>query len=169
MTPLNACTLPPALTPTQQQRFQDEAVIRDILTTAKTIAIVGLSSDSEKASNRVAVYLKEKGYRIIPVNPSTQKILGEICYPDLASIPEKIDLVDIFRLPAEMPAIVDQAIAIHAKAVWMQLRLTHIEAAEKALTAGLKVVVDKCTKIEQARMDIGRPLNPPILQPNGFE
>ncbi|MBI2069171.1 MAG: CoA-binding protein [Elusimicrobia bacterium] len=119
-----------------------------ILKTAKTIAVVGLSPKPERPSHDVARYLKARGYKIIPVNPGHKEILGEPCYPSLLEVPEKVDLVDIFRETAAVPDIVDQAIKIKAKAVWMQLGIIHNEAAKKAKAAGLKVVMNACTKVE---------------------
>jgi len=126
-------------------------VIRELLANAKTIALVGLSTEKTKASNMVASYLQDEGYRVIPVNPRATEILGEKCYPDLKSIPDKVDVVDIFRPPAEIPAIIDDAIAIGAKAVWMQLRIIDLASADRALAAGVSVVVDKCMKMEHGR------------------
>lgn len=146
-----AISLNTVLTPEQQALYQDPDCIHDILACAKTIAIVGLSADRQKASYFVATYLKREGYRVIPVNPRGGTILGEKVYPDLTSIPDKVDIVDVFRPAAEVPAIVDQAIAIGAKAVWMQLRIINFEAAEKARAAGLSVVMDKCVKMEHGR------------------
>jgi predicted CoA-binding protein len=139
------------LTPEQQAVYQDPGCIRDMLEQAKTIAIVGLSAERQKASYFVATYLMREGYRVIPVNPRGGSILGQTVYPDLKSIPEKVDLVDVFRPAAEVPAIVDQAIAIGAKGVWTQLRIVNFEAAEKAKDAGLSVVMDKCVKMEHGR------------------
>jgi predicted CoA-binding protein len=146
-----AISLNTVLTPEQQALYQDPHTIRDILADAKTIAIVGLSADRQKASYFVATYLKREGYRVIPVNPRGGTILGETVYPDLTSIPDNVDIVDIFRPAHEVPGIVDQAIAIGAKAVWMQLRIINFEAAEKARAAGLAVVMDKCVKMEHGR------------------
>lgn len=139
------------LTPEQQALYQDPDCIREVLDEAKTIAIVGLSAERQKASYFVATYLKREGYHVIPVNPRGGTILGETVYPDLKSIPEKVDLVDVFRPAGELPAIVDQAIAIGAKSVWAQLRIVNFEAAEKARAAGLSVVMDKCVKMEHGR------------------
>ena len=122
--------------------------INKILTTSKTIAVVGLSDNPERDSYGIAAYLKAQGYCIIPVNPNATQILGEKSYPDLKSIPEKVDLVNIFRKPEAIPNIVDEAIQIGAKAVWMQLGIVHLEAAEKARKAGLQVVMDKCIAVE---------------------
>ena len=146
-----AISLNTELTPEQQALYQDPDRIREVLEQAKTIAIVGLSADRQKASYFVATFLRREGYRVIPVNPRGGKILGETVYPDLKSIPEKVDLVDVFRPSDELPAIVDDAIAIGAKAVWMQLRIINFEAAEKARAAGLEVVMDKCVKMELGR------------------
>ena len=139
------------LTPEQRDRYQDPDIIRELLDACRTIAMVGLSADRQKASYFVASYLRYEGYRIIPVNPRGGEILGERVYPDLRSIPGTVDLVDVFRPASECAAIVDQAIAIHAKAVWTQLRIVDFEAAEKALAAGLKVVMDRCVKMEHGR------------------
>ncbi len=126
--------------------------IKEILLENKTIAIVGLSDNPERDSNKVGKYLKEHGYKIIPVNPGKKEILGEKSYPDLASIPEKVDIVDIFRSVEAIPGIVDEAIKIKAKVVWMQLGLAHNESAKKAQKAGLKVVQSKCLKVEHTKL-----------------
>jgi len=129
----------------------DEEVV-ELLKSAKTIAVVGISHKEDRDSYKVAKYLKEHGYKIIPVNPKYKEVLGEPCYPDLKSIPEKIDVVDIFRKVDAIPGIVDEAISVGAGAVWMQLGLAHNESAEKARQAGLKVVMNKCMKIEHQRL-----------------
>ncbi len=139
------------LTTEQRQRFQDSATIRRLLGTAKTIAIVGLSAESTKASNMVASYLQDEGYTIIPVNPRAPEILGEKCYTDLKSIPVPVDIVQVFRPASEVSAIVDDAIAIGAKAVWLQLRIIDLPSADRALEAGLVAIVDKCIKMEHGR------------------
>ncbi len=151
-----AVSLNTSLTPEQRALYQDVGQINALLDGAKTIAVVGLSSDRQKASFFVAGYLQDEGYRIIPVNPKGGEILGEKVYPDLAGIPFPIDLVDIFRPPGEIDAIVDQAIArkekgLDAPAIWMQLRLVNFKAAERARAAGLTVIVDKCVKMEHGR------------------
>jgi predicted CoA-binding protein len=132
------------------------AQINRLLDAAKTIAIVGLSSDRQKASFFVAGYLQDEGYRVVPVNPKGGEILGEKVYADVAAIPFPVDIVDIFRPPQEIDAIVDQLIArkqkgIDSPAVWMQLRLVNLPAADRALAAGLDVIVDKCIKMEHGR------------------
>jgi predicted CoA-binding protein len=151
-----AVSLNTSLTPEQRALYQDVAQINRLLETARTIAVVGLSSDRQKASFFVAGYLQDEGYRIVPVNPKGGEILGEKVYPDVASIPFPVDIVDIFRPPAEIAAIVDQVIArkekgIDAPAVWIQLRLMNLPAAEKARAAGLTVIADKCVKMEHGR------------------
>jgi len=125
--------------------------IKEILSQYKVIAVVGLSDDPSKDSNRVAKYLIDQGYTVVPVNPTKETILGLKSYPDLKSIPFKVDIVDIFRKPADVPPVVDEAIAIGAKVVWMQLGIAHNDAAKKAKDAGLKVVQSKCIKIEHTR------------------
>ncbi len=122
--------------------------IRTILTKYKTVAVVGLSHDPDKDSYHVAKCLKDHGYRIIPVNPTIKEALGEKSYPDLKSIPSPVDIVDIFRRPEAIPGIVDDAIDIGAKVVWMQYGLADKEAARKAREAGLEVVQSKCIKVE---------------------
>ena len=117
---------------------------QEILKSCNTVAVVGISPDENRPSHRVGKYLQEQGYQIIPVNPKESKILGKTCYPDLKSIPEKVDVVDIFRRSEDVPAIIDQAIEIGARAVWMQEGIKHEQAAEKARQAGLKVVQDRC-------------------------
>ncbi len=126
--------------------------IKEILENSKTIAVVGLSQDSSKASYGVAKYLQNQGYKIIPVNPKYDEILGERCYPDLKSMPEKIDIVDIFRKPEAVPPIVDEAIEAGAKIIWMQSGICHNASANKARAAGLKVVMNKCMKVEHASL-----------------
>ncbi len=133
------------------RKYQNSELIRKILHGARTIAIVGLSDKKERASNFVGSYLKSEGYTVIPVNPLKHEILGEKCYPDLASIPVPIDVVDIFRRPDEIVNIVQQAIAIKAKAIWMQLGLVNREAADLAIKNGINVVMDRCIKMEHGR------------------
>lgn len=125
---------------------------KDILKNSKTVAIVVLSNNPGKASHHVGEYLKEQGYKIIPVNPGEKEILGEVCYPDLSSVPGSIDCVDIFRKSEDVPPVVKDAIKCKAKAVWMQEGITHPEAAKEAMKAGLKVVQNKCMLKEHVRM-----------------
>jgi uncharacterized protein len=128
--------------------------IPTILRNAKTIAVVGLSDNPERPSYEVAIYLMERGYTIIPVNPNIAKWRGISAYPGLAAIPKavQVDVVDIFRKSEDVPPVVDAAIAIEAKTVWMQLGVVNEGAAEKARKAGLNVVMDKCMKIERMKM-----------------
>jgi uncharacterized protein len=146
-----AITLNSALTPEQQRLYQDPQVIQRLLRETRTIAIVGLSTDPQRASWFVASYLKKEGYAIVPVNPKADRILGEKAYPDLASIPFPVDLVEVFRPAVEGLAIARQAVAIKAKGLWLQLKLANIEAAEFASGHGLTVVMDRCVKMEHAR------------------
>jgi predicted CoA-binding protein len=126
--------------------------IRDILTASKTVAVVGLSDNPDRASYYVAAYLQTHGYRIIPINPAVAEVLGERSYPGLRDVPVPIDLVDIFRKPDAVPEVVDDAIAVGARAVWMQEGIVHEAAAAKARAAGLKVVMDRCTLKEHVRL-----------------
>jgi len=123
-----------------------------ILNSSRTVAIVGLSSKPDRPSYKVASYLKEQGYKMIPVNPAEREILGETCYPDLVSAPESIDVVDIFRRSEDVPPIVLEAIRIGAKAVWMQEGVINEEAAARASEAGLMVVMDKCMRKEHLKL-----------------
>jgi uncharacterized protein len=125
---------------------------QDILKTCRTIAVVGLSTDESKASNRVAGYLKNQGYTIIPVNPKETTILGEVCYACLSDIPQEIDVVDIFRKSEDVMPVVDEAIKVNAKAIWMQEGIVNQEAAGKAREAGIDVVMDKCMLKEHMRL-----------------
>jgi len=126
--------------------------LRRILNRTRTIAVVGLSAVWHRPSYFAAKYLQDHGYRIIPVNPSYEEILGEKCYPSLLDIPEPVDVVDIFRKPEDVPSIVEDAIKIGAKVVWMQLGIINEEAAKMAGEAGLEVVMNHCMKIEHARL-----------------
>lgn len=144
-----------SLTLKQQGHYQDPEIIAKILNNTRTIAIVGLSTERQKASYFVATYLRSAGYRIIPVNPRADEIFGERCYPNLASIPEPIDLVDIFRPSADCLKIVEEAITCQAKAVWLQLKIVNLEAAERARKAGLLTVMDLCVKMEHGRYSGG--------------
>lgn len=139
------------LSPELQVKYIDPGVIRDILTNTKTIAMVGLSPNTQRPSHFVASYLHYEGYRVIPVNPRAKEILGEKAYPDLLSIPDPIDLVDVFRAPAECPDIARQAVEIGAKVLWLQLRIISLQAAQIAEKSGLKVVMDRCMKMEHGR------------------
>ena len=120
------------------------AEIVEILNTSKVIAVIGASLKPERPSHWISIYLKEHGYRVIPVNPGHTEILGDRCYKSLSEIPEPIDIVDIFREPGAVPGIVEEAIAKKAKVIWMQQGIVHNAAAEKAKAAGLKVIQNKC-------------------------
>ena len=131
--------------------------ITAILQDYKVVAVVGVSPKPERPSFQVAHYLKEHGYRMVPVNPGQKEILGEKCYPSLKDIPFPVEIVDIFRNVEAIPAIVDEAIEVGAKVVWMQLGLAEPVSARKAREAGLKVVMDRCMKIEHSRMAQAEP------------
>ncbi len=124
----------------------------DILKRYRTIAVVGLSSKRFRASYGVSEYMKDAGYRIIPVNPGETEVLGEKCYPDLESVPGKIEIVNIFRDPQYVAPVVDAAIRIGAKVIWMQEGVVHEEAADKARQAGLEVVMDRCILKEHRKL-----------------
>ena len=124
----------------------------EILNSSRVVAVVGLSAKPDRPSYRVASYLKGNGYKIIPVNPGEAEILGEVCYPDLSSIPEPVDVVDIFRRAEEVSAIVEEAIKIGVKAVWMQEGVINEEAAARAREAGLAVVMDRCMFKEHRKL-----------------
>jgi predicted CoA-binding protein len=146
-----AITLNTALGPDDRRLYQDPRTIQRLLRDAKTIAIVGLSTDPQRASWFVANYLQKAGYRVVPIHPKASEILGERAYVSLRDVPVPIDVVDVFRPAAEMPQWADEAIAAGAKAFWMQLKLANLEAAEKAREAGLVVIADRCIKMEHAR------------------
>jgi uncharacterized protein len=139
--------------PMDHDHYSDD-YLRDILRSVRVIAMVGASEHWNRPSYFAMKYLQDKGYRVIPVNPQAkgEEILGEPVRPDLAAIPEKVDMVDIFRRADAVPPLVDQAIAKGAKVVWMQLGVRHDAAAAKAEAAGLKVVMNRCPKIEYSRL-----------------
>jgi len=126
--------------------------IAELLRSARTIAVVGLSSKKSRPSYSVSEYMQHAGYRIIPVNPQETEVLGEKCYPDLESVPEKIDIVDIFRRSEFVSDIVDSAIRIGAGAVWMQEEVVDEVSAERARAAGLTVVMDRCILKDHRRL-----------------
>ena len=130
-------------------------VEEEILNSSRVVAVVGLSAKPDRPSYKVASYLKGQGYKIIPVNPAEKEVLGELCYPDLASIPESVDAVDIFRRSEEVLPIVKEAIRVGVKAVWMQERVINEEAAARAREAGLMVVMDKCMLKEHRKLGSG--------------
>ena len=137
---VDACEIP-LYRPTSKE-------VEEILAESKTIAVVGLSPKEERDSNRVTKYMIEAGYEIIPVNPVCDEILGLKSYPSLSEVPVKIDIVDIFRKLDAVPGIVDEAISINAKTIWMQDNIVHNGAAKIAKEAGLKVVMNKCIMVE---------------------
>ena len=130
----------------------DIAGLRRILAQSRTLAVVGLSAQWYRPSYFAAKYMQDHGYRIIPVNPRYDEVLGERCYPDLRAIAERVDLVDCFRRSQDIPPLAEQAIAIGAKVLWMQLGIVNDEAARRASAAGLDVVMNRCVKIEHARL-----------------
>jgi predicted CoA-binding protein len=142
----------------EMKNMNSDKVMKDILLSAKTIASVGLSSNPGKESYGIALYLKDQGYRIIPVNPTVTEVLGEKSYPDLESVPEKIDVVQVFRKPEDVPPVVDGAIKAGAKVVWMQEGIVNEEAARKAREAGLQVVMDACMRATHRRLVGAQPI-----------
>jgi predicted CoA-binding protein len=136
-------------------RYQDPATIQRVIHTAKTIAIVGLSSNELRASYFVGFYLKRHGYHVIPVNPKESEMLGEKCFKSLADVPVQVDIVNVFRAPAAVPGIAQEAVAIGAKNLWCQFTVISEEGARIAEAGGLSVVMDRCIKVEHARY-VGR-------------
>jgi uncharacterized protein len=134
------------------QQWQDERVMKDLVRATRTIAVVGLSPRKHRDSLRVARYLQRQGYRIIPVNPNADEVLGEKSYPSLQEVPEQIDLVDVFRRPEFVADVARDAVEIGAKAIWMQIGVVNEEAARIASEAGLKVVMDRCLMVEHWRL-----------------
>ena len=132
--------------------IDDDRIIGDILRKAKTIAVVGASPKPWRDSGSIARFLAGRGYVVLPVNPAYQDILGMKCYPDLATGGSKIDIVNVFRRPEEVLPIIDEAIAIGASTVWMQLGVINAEAAKRAEDAGLNVIMDKCIAVEHRRL-----------------
>jgi len=131
--------------------MNESATIRNMLQ-SKTIAVIGLSEDPFKPSHSVSAYMQSHGYRILPINPSADTILGEPCYPSLSALPLKPDLVNVFRLPKFIPAIVDEMIALDLKSLWVQLGIRNPEAAATAEAAGIATVMDRCILIEHQRL-----------------
>lgn len=132
--------------------IDDSEGIRRVLTENRNIAVVGLSANVHRPSHFATKYMMEHGYHIIPVNPAYDEVLGQPCYPSLQDIPSPIDMVNVFRKPEDVLPIVDDAIAIGAKTLWLQLGVVNPEAVERAEAAGLDVVMDRCVKIEYARI-----------------
>lgn len=130
----------------------DSPTLRRILTACRTLAVVGLSAEWHRPSYFAAKYMQQHGYRIVPVNPRYDEVLGERCYPSLADIPHPVDLVDVFRRTEDVLPIAQQAIAIGAKCLWQQLGVHNLQADALARAAGLDSVMDRCVKIEHARL-----------------
>jgi predicted CoA-binding protein len=122
----------------------------------RSLAVVGLSDNPGKASYSVSAYMQAQGYRIVPVNPAVPTVLGEVSYPSLSALPFKPDVVNVFRLPRYIPAIVDEMIALGLHDLWVQLGIVSLEAAETAEGAGIRVVMDRCILIEHRRLGIGK-------------
>ncbi|HKJ77107.1 MAG TPA: CoA-binding protein [Gammaproteobacteria bacterium] len=131
---------------------RDDATLRRLFETTRTIAVVGLSPKPNRPSHQVARYMQQAGYRILPVRPAVESILGEPAYPSLADLPEVPDLVDVFRAPEHVPEVVDACIALGVPALWLQEGVVHEEAAARAQAAGLTVVMDLCLLKEHARL-----------------
>jgi len=133
-------------------QFHDLSRIKEVLKVSTTIAVVGFSPKEQRPSNIVGRYLMNAGYKIIPVNPGRKEICGLTCYPNLSEVPEKIDIVDIFRRPEDVLPVVEEAVRVGAKTIWMQQGIINEEAAEYASKAGLFVVMDRCIKIDHENM-----------------
>ena len=136
-------------------RYQDPLAIQRVLNSARTIAVVGLSGNPLRASHFVGFYLQRHGYRVIPVNPNEERVLGEQAYPSLRDVPEHIDVVDVFRDPVAVPELAREAVEVGAGALWLQFGVISPEGARIAQEGGLSVVMDRCLKVEHARL-LGR-------------
>lgn len=133
------------------ESFHDPSTIQQILAYTRTIAVVGLSSKPDRPSHQVAEYLRERGYRVFAVNPNEREVFGEPAFARLSDVPTPIDVVDVFRRSAYVPPVVDEAIAVGARALWLQIGVVDEDAAGRARSAGLDVVMDRCLKVEHAR------------------
>ena len=131
---------------------EDDATLTKILRETRTIAVVGASAKPWRDSNNISEFLLQRGYDVIPVNPNYEEVLGKKCYPSLQAVPVTVDLVDVFRNPDEVEEIVESAIEINARAIWLQLGVVHIGAAQKAEQAGLTVVMDRCIAVDYRRL-----------------
>jgi predicted CoA-binding protein len=145
------CALPDRSSAAEVSKYQDPRVIREILHNARTIAVVGLSSNVLRPSNFVGFYLKRHGYRVVPVNPRETDAVGEKSYASLEDVPFHVDVVDVFRAPQFVPDIAREAVQIGADALWLQFGVISAEGARLAEEGGLNVVVDRCMKVEHAR------------------
>ena len=143
------------MTTTDLSRYQDPLTIQRVLLSAKAIAVVGLSGNVLRASHFVGFYLQRHGYRLFPVNPRESTILGERCYSSLQEVPDKVDIVNVFRAPSALPEIAAQAVAIGARCLWTQFNVINEEGARIAEQSGLAVVMNRCIKVEHARY-VGR-------------
>jgi predicted CoA-binding protein len=143
------------MTPTDLSRYQDPLTIQRVLLSAKAIAVVGLSGNALRASHFVGFYLQRHGYRLFPVNPRESTILGERCYSSLQELPDKVDIVNVFRAPSALPEIAAQAVAIGARCLWTQFNVINEEGARIAEQSGLAVIMNRCIKVEHARY-VGR-------------
>ena len=132
--------------------MNEPATIRTMLTTAKTIAVIGLSADATKPSHYVSAYMQQHGYKIYPINPSLPDVLGETSYPSLSALPIKPDIVDVFRLPNAIPSIVDEMIALGLCNLWVQQGIINTEAAARAEANGIRVVMDHCIMVEHRHL-----------------
>lgn len=132
--------------------IENRSEIQKLLANAKVIAVVGYSDKPYRTSHRIGQYLRSAGYKVYPVNPTIAEIDGEPSYPDLAAIPDPIDIVDVFRRSEYLSAIVDEAIAVGAKAIWAQLGVVDHNAAQRAEAAGLKVVMDRCIMVDHEQL-----------------
>ncbi len=144
--------------PSSTHRNPPDDAIRKLLASARTIAMVGASSNRERPSNEVMALLLDAGYRVVPVNPKETEVLGQRAYATLADVPEKVEIVDVFRKPDETPAVADEAVAIGARALWLQLGISNDDAARRAGEAGLTVVMDRCLGQTVRAMGIRAPL-----------
>ena len=135
------------------ERYQDPALIAEIIRSAQVIAVVGLSPRPERPSHDVAAYMQAHGYRIVPVNPGAPQILGETCYPSLGDIPFAVDIVDVFRQSSAVPQIAEEAVRIGAKALWLQLGVISMEGAAIAERGGLTVIMDRCLKVDHMALE----------------
>jgi uncharacterized protein len=145
------CALPDRSSAEEIRQYQDPLVIREILHNARTIAIVGLSSNVLRPSNFVGFYMQRHGYRIVPVNPNEREAMGEKAYASLSDVPFHVDVVDVFRASQFVPAIAQEAVRIGADALWLQFGVISSQGAQIAERGGLKVVMDRCMKVEHAR------------------
>jgi predicted CoA-binding protein len=131
--------------------MNEPALIREMLENAKTIAVIGLSADESKPSHYVSAYMRQQGYEIYPINPAIETVLGEKSYPSLTALPIRPDIVDVFRLPKALPAIVGEMIALGLPNLWVQQGIVNTEAARHAEANGIQVVMDRCIMVEHRR------------------